>query len=111
MPPLTGHLGTIVSIGISPRSDRFLIAADESGITVHDLQGRLLLPIRPQRGSVQAAAFLPDGDHVLFSTTDCVTRAVPIEPEALLAAARRVVKPDMPPAYEASYRARVGDDR
>ncbi|MBZ0154424.1 MAG: protein kinase [Planctomycetes bacterium] len=111
MPPLTGHLGTIVSIGISPRSNRILIAADESGITVHDIHGKLMLPIRPLRGTVQAAAFLPDGKHVLFSTTDCVTRAVPIEPDALLAAAQRVVKPDMPPAYEASYKARVGDSR
>lgn len=75
MPPLTGHLGTIVSIGISPRSNRILIAADESGITVHDIHGKLMLPIRPLRGTVQAAAFLPDGKHVLFSTTDCVTRA------------------------------------
>jgi serine/threonine protein kinase/WD40 repeat protein len=109
-PPLTGHLGSIISIGISPRGDRFLIAADESAITVHDMQGKLLLPIRPRLGTVQAAAFLPDGDRVVFSTTECITRIVPIEPEALTAAARRVVKPDMPDAYRASYKARVGDD-
>jgi len=106
---MTGHLGSVVAIGFSPRGDKFLIAASESGVTVHDLDGRLLLPIRP-RGVVSTAAFLPDGERILIATSERTTRIVPIEPEKLVELARSVARPKMSDAYLRHYKSRVGDD-
>jgi hypothetical protein len=64
-------------------------------------------------GTLQVAAFMPDGNQILFSTSECVTKAVPFEPRLLLEAAQRAraLIPAMPPAYRKSYKARVGDNR
>jgi WD40 repeat protein/tRNA A-37 threonylcarbamoyl transferase component Bud32 len=107
---LSGHLGTIASIGISPRGDRLLVAATDSGITVHDLEGRLILPIRTA-GSMTLARFLPDGDRVLFGDTSRTMRIVPIDREAILGLARRVQIPAMSEDHDRHYRSRVGDER
>jgi serine/threonine protein kinase/WD40 repeat protein len=108
---VTGHIGVLRNVMISPRGDRFLIAATESGITIHDLDGKLILPIRPRTGSVTMAAFLPDGERVLYGTTARATRIVPIIPEQLVTIARAVPHPEMSEGTRRHYRTRVGDDR
>ena len=116
---ITGHIGAIVDVGFSPtgNGDRLLIAASESGVAIRDRAGNLLLPIRPRPGGggVTMAAFMPDGERVIYATTARVTRVVPIVPELLVERASAVVRPlRARPFYEPylqSYRARVGDDK
>jgi len=107
--PITGHIGSIVDVGISPHGDRLLIAASESGVMVYDLERHLILPIRAT-GGVTCAVFLPDGERILFGTTARETRIVPIVPEELVKLARGVRKPTMSADYLQSYKLRVGDD-
>ena len=56
------HLGDVRALGFSPRGDKIQITALGSGVTVYDLRGTLLLPIRPRTGVLTVAAFLPEDE-------------------------------------------------
>ena len=108
---VSGHLGTVSAIGFSPRDDKILIAASESGVTVRDLTGRLLLPIRPRAGGmITTAAFTPDGDRVLIATAARSTRIVPIDPQKVVELARSIRRPRMSDQHLSHYKTRVGDN-
>jgi serine/threonine protein kinase/WD40 repeat protein len=106
---ITGHIGSLVDVGFSSAGDRLLVAAAESGVTIHALDGALELPIRPLQGAVTMAVFHPDGQHVLYGTTARTTCLVPIVPAAIENLARSVVRPRMSEEYRQSYRTRIGD--
>ena len=113
---LKGHIGLVVGLGFSPSGDKLLVAATESGVTIHDLDGELLLPIRPRDGAVSMARFLPDADpslgtRILLGTTARRTRVLPIEPAKLIEIANGMDRPAMSDAYLQNYEARVQGSR
>jgi len=90
-PPLAGQNGLVFSVSYSPDGSKLVTASSDGRLRLYDLEtGKLIGAPLPGASAAGAAAFLPDGKHVLAAFADGTGVVWNLDPAAWEAQACRV---------------------